>query len=162
MFPSVAFWQATLPTFVLHASMDFALVFLLGFQNHNISSLQKRASYTHIYCSSSVKTVVHWAQIMRDATFGTYQPIETAPTNVSLMPKYATQSIKTPMVLIYGGRDDLVAIDTMRERLPLGTRYLELPNYEHIDVLWGNNVENDVIPHVLSALNSSKTDLLVR
>jgi lysosomal acid lipase/cholesteryl ester hydrolase len=156
MFPSVAFWQATLPTFILHAAMDFALVFLLGFQNHNISSVQKRASYTHIYCSSSVKTVVHWTQIMRDATFGLYQPIETAQTNVALMPKYATQGIKTPMVLIYGGRDSLVAIDTMRELLPPETRYHELPNYEHIDVLWGDDVENDVIPHVLSALNSSK------
>ncbi|KAF8953666.1 Alpha/Beta hydrolase protein [Flammula alnicola] len=146
MFPSVAMWQSILPTFFLHKCIDIALIPLLGCSNHNITKTQKIAAYSHIYCSSSVKVVVHWGQIMRTSVFGTYDDGMPATT------RYPTENIKTPIVLIYGDQDSLFDIDPALEHLPAGVACERLRSYEHIDVLWGGNVHVDVIPKVLAAL----------
>ena len=42
----------------------------------------------------------------------------------------------------------------MLRELPSHTTAIRLPSYEHLDVLWGQNVDEDVIPHVIAALRS--------
>ncbi|KAF8151739.1 Alpha/Beta hydrolase protein [Crassisporium funariophilum] len=147
-FPSVAFWQSILPRFILHPSIDFALYLLFNNHSRNIPKTQKIAAYTHIYCSSSVKTVVHWAQIMRNSVFSMYED------GVAAGSRFPTQDIKTPVVLIYGDHDILFDIEPALEHLPKDTKCHVLEKYEHLDVLWGGNVHVDVIPKVLEALDS--------
>lgn len=53
---------------------------------------------------------------------------------------------------MYGDKDSLVDINVMRTQLPPHTIVHRLRGYEHLDVLWGKNVHNDVIPYVLEHL----------
>jgi len=67
--------------------------------------------------------------------------------------KFPTRNIATNIVILYGDVDSLVDIDAMRHELPehrLDIRRLK--GYEHLDVLWGQNVHVDVIPQVARAL----------
>lgn len=66
--------------------------------------------------------------------------------------RFPTRNIVTPIVLMYGDSDSLVDIKQMLRELPEHTTVKRLEGYEHLDILWGENVDKDVIPHVLDAL----------
>jgi hypothetical protein len=66
--------------------------------------------------------------------------------------KFPTRNITAPIVLVYGGQDSLVDINVMLKELPAHTVATEVSHFEHLDFLWGQDVENYVFPHVLSAL----------
>ena len=68
--------------------------------------------------------------------------------------KFPTRNIKTPIVLVYGGSDSLVDIKVMLKELPAHTVAKEVPHFEHLDFLWGAEVETLVFPHVFEALIS--------
>ncbi|KAF9047338.1 Alpha/Beta hydrolase protein [Panaeolus papilionaceus] len=149
----IAFLQANLPTFLVTEIVDRALKPLLGYDNHNFSPLQKIASYSHIYCSCSVKTIVHWGQIMGNTVFSKFQDDPSAPVI-----RYPTEKITIPITLIHGDRDCLFEKSVVLEHLPADVTCHVLENYEHLDVLWGANVHVDVIPRVLDILNSRRTE----
>ena len=67
--------------------------------------------------------------------------------------KFPTRNIKTPIVLVYGGSDSLVDIRVMLKELPRHTVAKEVPHFEHLDFLWGQEVERLVFPHVFDALS---------
>lgn len=67
--------------------------------------------------------------------------------------KFPTRNIKTPIVLMYGGSDSLVDIRVMLKELPRHTVAKEVPHFEHLDFLWGQEVETLVFPHVFEALS---------
>lgn len=67
--------------------------------------------------------------------------------------RFPTRIIETPILLLYGNRDSLVDIDAMLRALPKrGTRVKRLDGYEHLDILWGKDIDKDVFPEVLNAL----------
>ncbi|PSR77169.1 hypothetical protein PHLCEN_2v8034 [Hermanssonia centrifuga] len=130
----------------------------------NIPPTQKLAAYAHLYSFASVKSVVHWFQIMRHGKFHMYddevQPLTVPrgshrPSGVtSYAPaRFPTRNIVTPIVLLYGDSDSLVDIDQMVRELPTHSiTVTPLHGYEHLDILWGKDVHRDVIPHVVEAL----------
>jgi len=132
------------------------LRFLFNWSNHNISYLQKIAAYAHLYSFASVKSVVHWFQIMREAAFQMYDDdvsVFGSPVGRAYRPaRFPTQNIVTPIVLLYGDRDSLVDIKMMLKELPDHTIVKRLAGYEHLDILWGKDVHKDVIPEVVRAL----------
>ncbi|KAF9530668.1 Alpha/Beta hydrolase protein [Crepidotus variabilis] len=176
LFPIVSSLQCILPTFFLNLAVDYAVYYLLAFANYNITKVQKLAAYPHLYCASSVKAVVHWAQVMRAGQFipfsddtkhstspRTKQIYGNGNGNYHIRPdsiegtlqRYPTENICTPIVLIHGDSDSLFDLEPMLEHLPLsGVHCIGLKGYEHLDVLWGKNVHVDVIPKVLEGLQS--------
>jgi len=66
--------------------------------------------------------------------------------------RFPTRNIVTPIVLMYGDCDSLVDIDVMLTQLPSHTVAKRLRGYEHLDILWGKDVDKDVIPQVLETL----------
>ena len=68
--------------------------------------------------------------------------------------RFPTRNIVTPIVLLYGDCDSLVDINQMIRELPTHTTATRLHGYEHLDILWGENVHTDVIPHVIEALRN--------
>lgn len=80
-----------------------------------------------------------------------------APWNVDSarfykVPRFPTRNIKTPILLVYGGSDSLVEINTMLKELPKHTIAKEVSHYEHLDFLWAHDVDKTVFPHVFQAL----------
>ena len=150
-------WQSILYPPIFAQLIDKSLVWLFDWRSDNISTDQKIAAYAHLYSFASVKAVVHWFQIMRNAAFQMYDDDVLSPINLSSISSYRparfpTRNIVAPIILLYGDRDSLVHIETMLAQLPGHTVAKALHTYEHLDILWGKNVHKDVIPEVLQAL----------
>ncbi|GBE80945.1 triacylglycerol lipase [Sparassis latifolia] len=163
---SVPAWQSLLYPPVFCAIITISLRFLFGWRSENISPEQKLAAFSHLYSFASVKSVVHWFQIMRNGKFQMYDDdvqrvvlIRSTAARPSGVTSYAparfpTRNIVTPIFLLYGDRDSLVDIGTMLHELPRHTTSRCLHGYEHLDVLWGRDIDKDVIPHVVEALRA--------
>ncbi|KAI0724469.1 triacylglycerol lipase [Cerioporus squamosus] len=169
---SVPTWQSLLYPPLYSAVITTSLTWLFNWRCRNIPSLQKLAAFAHLYSTASVKSVVHWFQIMRNAKFQMYDDdvqrvtLTTSrrtprPSGVTAYAplRFPTRNIFTPIVLLYGDSDSLVDIDVMLHELPKkNVRVRRLHGYEHLDVIWGENVHKDVIPHVVSALREHCVD----
>ncbi|KAI5118351.1 hypothetical protein M0805_006752 [Coniferiporia weirii] len=174
--PSTTMWQSILYPPIFSSIIDGSLSFLFAWSGSQISATQKLAAYAHLYSSASVKAVVHWFQIMRNAEFTMYDDDvrSVSPraqgqgqSRFHYRPaRFPTRNIAAPVVLLYGTCDSLVDIDVMLGQLPAHTVATPLEGYEHVDILWGAYVDKDVIPEVLKALRpharrpsvSSKSD----
>jgi len=154
---SAAMWQSIIYPPIFAKIIDKSLIFLFDWRSSNISTHQKIAAYAHLYSFASVKSVVHWFQIMRNSAFQMYDDDVISPvirTSVSSYrpARFPTRNIVTPIVLMYGDCDSLVDINVMLTQLPSHTVSKRLCSYEHLDVLWGKDVDKDVIPHVIETL----------
>ncbi|KAF7362150.1 Triacylglycerol lipase [Mycena venus] len=154
---SAIMWQSILYPPIFAKTIDTSLRWLFAWQSLNISTQQKTAAYAHLYSFASVKSVVHWFQIMRNGQFQMYDDDVQSPivrTSVSSYrpARFPTRNIVTPIVLCYGDCDSLVDIDIMVSQLPGHTVCKRLHGYEHLDILWGKDVDVDVIPEVLDSL----------
>ncbi|PFH53763.1 hypothetical protein AMATHDRAFT_994 [Amanita thiersii Skay4041] len=158
---SATMWQSILYPPIFAKLIDSSLLWLFDWKSYNISTHQKIAAYAHLYSFASVKSVVHWFQIMRNAAFHMYDDEVIPPvirTSVSSYhpARFPTRNIVTPIVLLYGDSDSLVDIRTMLAQLPGHTVAKRLGTYEHLDILWGKKVDIDVIPHVIEALKEHR------
>ena len=149
-------WRNLLYAPIYTQIIDAAIGWLFGWRNHNIATSQKIAAYAHLYSFASVKSVVHWFQIMRHSAFIMYDDdaiSPRAPAATSYRPaRFPTRNIVTPIVLLYGDGDSLVDIGVLLRELPEHTVVKRLSGYEHLDLLWGRDVHIDIIPTVLAAL----------
>lgn len=157
---SATTWEAILYPPLFARAIDMGLSFLFNWKTLNISATQKLAAYPHLYSFTSTKSVVHWFQVIRNRSFQLYdddihQPISVSTTRkFSKVAKYPTRNIRTPIVLVYGGSDSLVDINSMLRELPPQTVATEIPHYEHLDFLWARDVDVQVFQHVFDALDS--------
>ncbi|KFY26068.1 hypothetical protein V493_04277 [Pseudogymnoascus sp. VKM F-4281 (FW-2241)] len=157
---STTMWQSIMYPPIFVRAIDTSLAFLFGWYGKNISMAQKLAAYPHLYSYTSTKSVVHWFQIIRTASFQLYDDDVQPPLRLGSVSKYTkvarfpTRNIKTPVVLVYGGSDSLVDIKVMLKQLPAHTVATEIPHFEHLDLLWARDVDTLVFPHVIDALES--------
>ena len=156
---SATMWQSILYPPIFVRIIDMSLSFLFDWSSRNISIDQKLAAYPHLYSFTSTKSVVHWFQIIRNKSFQMFDDDVQAPLSLGAsdryyrVAKFPTRNIKTPIVLVYGGIDSLVDIRVMLKQLPRHTVAKEVPHFEHLDFLWGQEVETLVFPHVFEALS---------
>ncbi|KAI9771799.1 MAG: cholesterol esterase [Geoglossum simile] len=157
---STTMWQSILYPPIFVRIIDMSLGFLFNWSGCNISAHQKLAAYPHLYSFTSTKSVVHWFQVIRNKSFQMYDDDVAAPLAIGggakyyKVAKFPTRNIKTPIVLVYGGSDSLVDIQVMLKELPKHTVAQEIPHFEHLDFLWGNDVNKLVFPYVFDALDS--------
>lgn len=155
---SATMWQSILYPPIFVRLIDMSLAFLFAWYGRNITVQQKLAAYPHLYSFTSVKSVVHWFQIIRNKSFQMYDDDASNKFSIGAsnryykVAKFPTRNIKTPIVLVYGGSDSLVDIRVMLKELPRHTIATEIPHYEHLDFLWAQDVHTQVFPHVLEAL----------
>ena len=156
---SATMWQSILYPPIFVRIIDMSLSFLFDWSGKNISIDQKLAAYPHLYSFTSTKSVVHWFQIIRNKSFQMFDDDVQAPLSLGAsdryyrVAKFPTRNIKTPIVLVYGGSDSLVDIRVMLKELPRHTVAKEVPHFEHLDFLWGQEVESLVFPYVFEALS---------
>lgn len=157
---SATMWQSILYPPIFVRIIDMSLSFLFAWSSKNISADQKLAAYPHLYSFTSTKSVVHWFQIIRNKSFQMFDDDVQAPLSLGAsdryyrVAKFPTRNIKTPIVLVYGGSDSLIDIRVMLKELPRHTVAKEVPHFEHLDFLWGQEVETLVFPHVFEALSA--------
>ncbi|KAF7967397.1 hypothetical protein HWV62_34453 [Athelia sp. TMB] len=157
---STTTWSQILYPPIFTAVIDTALSFLFAWRSRHIAPAQKLAAYAHLYSTASVKSVVHWFQIMRNGAFQMYDdslslasisPVRAADASHHPV-RFPARNITTPIVLLWGDDDSLVDISVLLGALPEHTVEKRLRGYEHLDILWGKDVHRDVIPEVGKAL----------
>lgn len=161
LMPSVFFWQKIMYPPLFNTFIDIPNYLLFNWRATNIVKLQKLASYAHLYSPTSVKVVVHWFQIMKNKNFQMYFD----PSNFSsyyFPVSFPLKNIKVPIHLIYGGADSLVDIEVMKRQLPDHlTTTSEVKSHEHLDNIWGQDIETKVFPHVFRSLGIIEPPKLV-
>jgi lysosomal acid lipase/cholesteryl ester hydrolase len=165
IFSSVTLWQSILYPPIFARIIDISLCFLFDWDSKNMTTAQKICAYAHLYSFASVKAVVHWFQIMRTGSFQMYDddisaisPSIRTQSSCSYRPaRFPTRNITAPIVLLYGDQDSLVDIEQMTSNLPGHTVSRRMHGYEHLDILWGKDIHEDVIPVVLESLKQYGT-----
>ncbi|AOW06270.1 Alpha/Beta hydrolase protein [Yarrowia lipolytica] len=155
---SSPFWESVLDAKLYARIIDAACRMLFDWYGENITWPQKIAAYHHLYSYTSVKSVVHWFQIIRAASFHMFEDVINSPLDphlckYSTVTRYPTENIRTPIALIYGKTDSLVDIDQMLSTLPSSTIAFGVPKHEHLDLLWGDEADTLVIPKIVALLD---------
>ncbi|KAH3899698.1 sterol esterase SCDLUD_003983 [Saccharomycodes ludwigii] len=162
-------WSKALPLQFFIKSIKLANKFLFNWESHNINKCEKVA-YLKLYSPTSVKCVVHWFQILNAQKFQMFQDISSRHLNDDSLfnaMRFPTKTnIKIPVLLIYGETDSLVgesAINIMMKNLPESSTFkVCVKNHEHLDIIWGDDVDQVVYPHVLKFIefwNSNSEDI---
>ncbi|CAG8785196.1 31674_t:CDS:2, partial [Racocetra persica] len=129
------FWQRVLSPPIYTKLLDTCMKFLFGWSGKNMKEEQKAVSYYHLYNFTSVKSLVHWFQIIRANSFQMYDelPPYSSPTAMGhYCHKFPTEQIQTPISVFYGGSDSLVNIEVLLKQLPKPVFAKEVPPYEHL------------------------------
>jgi lysosomal acid lipase/cholesteryl ester hydrolase len=155
LMPSVLMWQKLMYPPFFDTMIDISNYLLFNWKLHNITKMQKLASYAHLYSTTSVKCVVHWFQVISLKRFQMFKDSELMS---GLNPiYYPLKNIRVPIHIIYGDIDSLVDIEVMKSQLPLDTTTTQaVPNHEHLDNLWGHDVKEMVFKYVLEYLGETE------
>ncbi|OBA21034.1 alpha/beta-hydrolase [Metschnikowia bicuspidata var. bicuspidata NRRL YB-4993] len=162
LLPSVVFWGRIMYPPFFNTSIDLSNYLLFYWKAENIDKIQKLCSYAHLYSTTSVKTVVHWFQIMQLKNFQMYHDATSGMNSLNPI-SYPLSNISIPIHLIYGDSDSLVDIDVMKSQLPAETTHThKIANHEHLDNLWGRDVSETVFPLVLAALGETPNGTIAK
>ncbi|TPX37502.1 hypothetical protein SmJEL517_g00727 [Synchytrium microbalum] len=152
---STLFWQSVLSPHIFSFVIDQCMWLLFGWKSKHIP--HKHIVYRHLYSYTSVKTVVHWFQVMRTRKFQMYDEEPTivpGSTGGHLVPKFPTEGITTPVAIIYGGLDTIPDVEYILRETPTPVFCMQVDEYEHLHFLWGALLHRTVYPAVLGLLNS--------
>ncbi|CAM9634396.1 unnamed protein product [Choristocarpus tenellus] len=61
---------------------------------------------------------------------------------------YDLRQVKCAVGLIYGGRDELVEVDSLEKLLPNVVLVHKQADFEHLDTMWGDRAAEDIYPKV--------------
>ncbi|WBW71317.1 triglyceride lipase-cholesterol esterase [Schizosaccharomyces osmophilus] len=157
MLASTIFWQAVLYPPVFSKIVDSCLRYFMDWNGKNISEEQKIVGYSHLYSFTSVKCFVHWAQIMKNKVLQMYDDSPGIKpsyyTNLNRIARYPIENIRVPIIMIYGSDDNMVNIDALRSCLPPLSQCIQIPHYEHLDMLIGDKRKTLVINQVIEQLD---------
>ncbi|KAL1919702.1 uncharacterized protein VTP21DRAFT_1633 [Calcarisporiella thermophila] len=140
------FWQRVLPPPLFAYLIDMSCNFLFGWTGRNMTPAQKNVAYQHLYSFTSVRSIVHWFQILRTGRFQMYDEMPSRLPYYSTADghsphRFPTQQIQTPIAIFYGTADSLVDIDVLLRDLPPPVKVKKMPMWEHLDFLWADGVE---------------------
>jgi lysosomal acid lipase/cholesteryl ester hydrolase len=143
LLPFVHMVNDWMPPDVFNKIIDVSLQILFQWCGSNITLKQKASGYPYLYSVSSVKSVMHWFQIIRDQKFQSYDQTSSEAA------EYNTENITTPVLLIYGDADCLVDIEKTYSLLECDKELVRCESYEHMDTLWGENCVEKVFNVIL-------------
>ncbi|CAH2355540.1 sterol esterase Tgl1p [[Candida] railenensis] len=174
--PSVSFWCWLMGPELYQLVVDQSLQFLFGWSSKNISPKQKKVGYSHMFSNSSVKSIIHWFQIISSRRFQMFDETcniglsglstlshDSKLTTSRVAPFPISHHLDVPMVLVYGDSDILVDIESTKDLILsqnsiMASKLLETigcPTYEHMDTLWGDTVYETVFKKVIEYMENS-------
>jgi len=168
MLPSTIFWRNFLPKDLFVKLIDTSVSLLFGWHTNNISQEEKKMLYSHIFSYTSVKSVVHWFQIIQTNRFQMFDDILLGITpnenskkphryHGRVIPGYHPAQILTKCALFYGGSDNLPNTKALLDHLPRDKVVMvhEEESYEHLDFMWGKDANKKVFSKVVKLLKSN-------
>jgi lysosomal acid lipase/cholesteryl ester hydrolase len=155
MLSSVHFWINFLSPSVYARFIRLCLWELFGWRCKHITPEDQERMFPHMYTYCSVKTIVHWFQMMRHASFQMFENVNHLDGHQ--IPRYPLETIKTPICVFYGSDDTLCDLEYTRKAL--GDKIVSehrLDGYEHLDFLFASDVHQRVYPTIQEELSKLK------
>ncbi|KAJ3341990.1 cholesterol esterase [Kappamyces sp. JEL0680] len=113
--------------------------------------------YRNIFGLTSVRSFIHWFQIVQDKRFQMFDDrhrnvfcTQFKPTTPPL--KFPSHHITTKVSLYCGDDDNLSDVEYMRTHIA-HAKIVQVPNYEHLDLIWAHNAPSVVWENVIRDLN---------
>jgi len=163
LLPSTLFWRHYLPRAKFVWFIDLALKFLFGWDTSCIAESEKPLLYSHLYSHTSVKTVVHWFQMIQTNKFQMFDDCMLNHSSNSgsecytgyTLPQYQLAHIRTPIACFCGGRDTLPKTAVLLASIPKDKTVLvhTEEKYEHLDLMWAQDIAQKIYPKILSLLD---------
>jgi len=154
---SVVFWRELFSARAYTALMDFCQGSLFGWDSAHIRFMDKMIAYQHLYAFTSSKLIVHWFQIMRAGKMQMYD--EGSPVQIGeghVVPQFTLDAIRSKVALFLGGRDSLVDNEYTKSHLGESVVHVtEIPDYEHLDFLWANDVDSRIYTKIIDLLSET-------
>lgn len=130
------------------------LFLIAGSDSKNMNATRTPVYLTHTPAGTSVKNLLHFAQLIED---GKFQKYDYGLMNLyhygSLTPTvYDLGSIETELVLFSGGQDTLADpkdVDWLEGRLKSVTKRYNIPEYNHLDFIWGESARRKVYKKII-------------
>ncbi|EGG13702.1 carboxylic ester hydrolase [Cavenderia fasciculata] len=173
MLPSTVWWRQVLPKEFFVQLIDSSVRFLFGWKTHNLDEEEKKMLYSHIFSYTSVKSVVHWFQIIQTNRFQMFDDelLGITPNENSnkkhryhgrVIPGYHPAQILTKCALFYGGQDTLPNTKALLAHLPKDKVVLihEEESYEHLDFMWGKTAGKAVFSKIVTLLRASNKTIV--
>ncbi|KYQ89423.1 carboxylic ester hydrolase [Tieghemostelium lacteum] len=166
MLPSTIFWRNILPKNVFVNLIDQSVGFLFGWHTENINEEEKAMLYSHIFSYTSVKSVVHWFQIIQTNRFQMFDDMLLGKTpnensnkhnyHGRVIPGYHPSQVLTKCALFYGGADNLPNTKALLSHIPRDKLVMvhEEEKYEHLDFMWGKDANKKIFSKIVNLINS--------
>jgi len=156
--------QAVCGTFRIFEKTCGNVVFLMaGFDKKELNETRLPIYLSHLPAGTSVKDVIHFAQMVKSGKFQMYDYGETDNTKnygQAFPPQYNVSSVEVPVALYYGGKDWLAdPTDVERYLLPnlhnkIAVEYYE--TYDHLDFVWGIDANTHIYSNMLKLMDSQR------
>ena len=152
--PSAIWWRNNLSPGLFVTTIDLCVRYLFGWRTASMSRLRKKLCYPHLYSPSSVKTVVHWFQIVISNRFQMYDDsFTTNSAYTGAVPvEYPISQLSMPLALFYGGEDKLPDFEWLLSVVPASATVARIPHYEHVDLMWADDASDLVFNPVIDIL----------
>eukprot|EP01135_Chromosphaera_perkinsii_P011369 Nk52_evm14s2391 gene=Nk52_evmTU14s2391 len=156
--PSALFWRNITSRSFFVRLIDGSVYLLFGWDSSSMSIERKKVLYAHLYSYTSVKTIVHWFQIVSGNRFQMYDEDFTGNAvkyHGAAPPLYPVSQMKCPVAMFYGGKDQLPDFEWLMSQLPRGTYIQKVDDYEHLCFMWADSAPEKVFTKVISLLNKA-------
>jgi len=152
---SALYWRNTLSRTFFVYLIDACCYSLFGWTMKNMSLKRKRLLYAHLYAFTSVKTVVHWFQVVtygRFQMYDDYSELTSGSYKTCVTVEFPISRIKPQLHVFYGGKDELPDFEWLLKQLPPTATVDKIEKYEHMDLMWADDASVLVFPKVVSLL----------
>ncbi|KAA8493166.1 putative lipase [Porphyridium purpureum] len=156
----VIFWRTVLPPDLFVRGVDASCLFLFGWTMRNVDESEKALMYAHLYSYSSVKTMVHWSQIIVTRKFQMFDDeIGGSYTNWRRYrghspPQYPLHQLSVPVALFCGGTDSLPDTKWLLGEICDPVHVTVEPQYEHLDFQLASSAPSIVYPKIINLLSA--------
>ncbi|XP_051473762.1 lipase member M-like [Apus apus] len=137
------------------------LFFLLGGYNEKNLNMTRLDVYTSHYPDrTSVKNVIHWAQIIKSGEFKAFDYGRENPTRYhqETAPSYRVEEMPVPTAVWSGGQDwvaDWRDVYLLLPRIAQLVTYSHIPDWNHWDFIWGLDAPERLYSSILELMEGS-------
>ncbi|XP_053168001.1 lipase member M-like isoform X2 [Hemicordylus capensis] len=130
-------------------------IFMSEGRNENNLNVSRVDVYLGLFPdSSSVKTPIHWNQVFKSKEFKQfdYGSNNKIMYNMTTPPFYKIEDMTVPTAVWNGGKDLMTSkkdIELLLPRIPNLVFYKYIPDWQHVDFLWGLDAPERLFPDML-------------
>jgi lysosomal acid lipase/cholesteryl ester hydrolase len=158
----VLFFKRVLPRNLFNWAVVRSCKILFGWDLANIDPNDRDIIFESLYSYCSVKSTVHWFQIMRSGRFQMYDDYKEhyyvdPDQKGHVTPRYPLERISCPLHIFYGERDlQLIDIDSLISQLPPSSKIYAEESYEHLDYIYCRNSSKNIFPRIVGILKDEE------